>query len=244
VRPDNDGIEEEGLIVTGKNATGRRLQRGWVAAGLIAHELPQLTISSTNSRALTTTEKEALDLPTGDTVTLHRGFVKFNFDPTGEREIQPQIIRLNDTVERLFMDIPYLGFPEGQASSLRIRLNVPDVNLGAGLKLKIRVQLFGRGSVATPMPALYMSYRRLLKPGSNAETAIALPLTEDDDNSTEGTLVFNTAIAVAANRAIIRESSLFDVAAGDTVLVTIGREAGGTYPEVGVLRIAGIVSSV
>jgi hypothetical protein len=243
-RPDEEGLDEEGLIVTGKTPSGRKLQRGWVAAGLVAHELPQLTITSTNTRTLTTTEKEALDLPAGDAVTLHRGLIRVNFDPTGDREIQPQIIRLNDTVERLFMDIPYLGFPEGQASSLRIRLNVPDVAAGSGLQLKLRVQLFGRGSITQPMPALYMSYRRLLKPGASAETAIALPLAENDDNSAEGSLVFDTAVAVAANRAIIRESSSFAVAAGDTVLVTVGREAGGTYPEVGVLRIAGIVSSV
>jgi hypothetical protein len=209
----------------------------------VAHNLPQLTLESTNNRALTTSEKEELELPTTDAVTLHRGLIKLNFDATGEREILPQIIRLNDTVERLYLDIPYLGFPEGQASSVRVRLNIPDVNLGSNLQLKIRVQLFGRGNVNNLMPALYMSYRRLQKPGSSDTTAIPLPTAEDDDNSESGTLVFNTAVAVAANRAITRESSLFEVAAGDTVLVTLGRELGDPYPEIGVLRISGILSA-
>lgn len=242
VREPGDGVEEAGLIVTGKTVTGRRLQRGWVPAGIVAHNLPQLSITSTNERTLTAQEKEALDLTTTDAVSLHRGIVKLNFQALSEREIAPQIVRLNDTVERLFMDIPYLGFPEGQASSLRFRLNVPDMNLGTPVKMAIRVQLFGKGSAAVAMPALYMSYRRIPKPGATTGTAIALPTSENE--STDDTLVFNTAIPVAPNYAIICDSSLFDVLPGDTVLVTLERRAGDTYPEVGVLRMAGILSAV
>lgn len=241
VREAGDGIEEEGLIVTGKTASGRKLQRGWVPAGLIAHNLPQLSLESTNSRALTTTEKEEFGIATEENVTLYRGLVKINFEALADREIAPQIVRLNDTVERLFMDIPYLGFPEGQASSLRVRLNVPDMNLGTPVQMKIRAQLFGKGTAAQTMPALYMSYRRLTKPGTTPATAIALPGAEDE--STDDTLVFNTALAVAPNRAIVCESSLFSVAAGDTVLVTIERRDGDTYPEIGLLRLAGILSA-
>lgn len=241
VREAGDGIEEAGLIVTGKTASGRRLQRGWVPAGLIAHNLPQLSIESTNQRLLTTTEKEEFGIATSEAVQLHRGLVKLNFEALADREIAPQIVRLNDTVERLFMDIPYLGFPEGQASSLRVRLNVPDMNLGTPVQMRIRVQLFGKGSAAQTMPALYMSYRRLRKPGITPATAIALPSSEDQ--STDDSLVFNTALAVAPNRAIICQSSPFTVDPGDTVLVTLERRDGDTYPEVGVLRLAGILSA-
>lgn len=241
VREAGDTILDEGLIVTGKTASGRRLQRGWVAGGLIAHNLPQLTITSTKSRKLTNAEKEQFNIPTGENVDLHRGLLKLNFEALADREIAPQIVRLNDTVERLFMDIPYLGFPAGQASSLRIRLNVPDKNLGTPVTMKIRAQLFGKGSAAQPMPALYMSYRRIEKPGDTPGTAIALPTSETA--STDDTLVFNTALAVAPNKAIVRESSPFYVAPGDTILVTIERRAGDTYPEVGLLRVAGILSA-
>lgn len=243
VREPGDGIEQAGLIVTGKTPSGRKLQRGWVPAGLIAHNLPQLTLESTApTRYLTNAEKEEFGIATTEQVTLHRGLVKINFEALADREIAPQIVRLNDTVERLFMDIPYLGFPAGQASSLRLRFNVPDKNLGTPVQMLIRAQLFGKGSAAQPMPALYMSYRRLLKPGATPSTAIALPTSENA--STDDTLVFNTGLAVAPNRAIIRDSSPFTVTPGDTVLVTIERRLGDTYPEVGLLRVAGILSAV
>lgn len=237
VREAGDGLAEAGLIVTGKNDTGRRLQRGWVAAGLIAHNLPQLSVESTNARVLTTTEKNEFDIPVTDVVQLHRGLIKLNFAPLAESEISPQIVRLSDAVERLFMDIPYLGFPEGQASSLRLRFNVPDASLGAPTQMFIRVQLFGKGSAAQPLPALTMSYRLLQRPGTTPATSLALP-------SADTPLAFNSALAVAPNRAVVCDSASFTVSAGDTVLVTLARQAGGSYPEVGVLRVAGIISAV
>lgn len=240
-REPGDGIEEEGLIVTGKTASGQKLQRGWVAAGIIAHNLPQLSIESTNFRNLTASEKEEFGIATAETVVLHRGLLKLNFETLVDREISPQIVRLNDTVERLYLDIPYLGFPEGQSSSLRIRLNIPDMNLGTPLKMSVRTQLFGKGSAAQSMPALYMSYRRIPKPGTTPATAIPLPSSENE--STDDALVYNSALAVAPNRSIICESSQFSVAEGDTVLVTIERRDDNTYPEVGLLRVSGILSA-
>jgi hypothetical protein len=232
-RDDANTPAEQGLIVTGKTPSGRRLQRGWVAGGIVAHNLPQVSVSSTNQRNLTTAEKTALALPTGATVQLHRGLVKLNFDVLADKELTPQIIRLNDTVERLYNDIPYLGFPAGQASSMRLRFNVPDANIGTGVLMRVRLQLFGKGTQT--MPALYMSYRKLQKPGTTPTTAISLL-------NTDTPLNIDTALAVSANAAIVRDSEAFSVTAGDTVLVTIGRTAGDTYPEVGVLRVAGILS--
>ncbi|NDD52299.1 hypothetical protein EBZ39_00205 [bacterium] len=240
VREPGDGIEEAGLIVTGKTPSGRRLQRGWVPAGIVAHNLPQLSIESTNYRNLTNTEKEEFGINVAEAVKLYRGIVKLNFKTVLDQEISPQIVRLNDTVERLFMDIPYLGFPAGQASSMRVRLNIPDMNMGTPLKMLIRVQLFGKGSAATPMPALFMSYRKLSKPGNTPAAAVVLPSSEND--STDNTLVFNTALAVGPNKAIVCDSSKFAVTPGDTVLVTLERRDGDTYPEIGVLRISGILS--
>jgi hypothetical protein len=212
---------------------GRKLQKGWLAEGFIAHSQPQVTLTSSRTRALTTAEKSSLALPAGDTVLAHQGLIKFNFENQfADREISPQIIRLSDTVERLYMDIPYLGFPAGQASLLRIRLNVPDSNLGPNLQMKIRVRYFGRGTAAQSMPALYMTYRRLVRPASGGT---ALVLSDD-------ALTFNSVVALPTNTAIERDSSSFTVVEGDVVLVTLGRAAGDVYPEVGVLRISGIIS--
>jgi hypothetical protein len=139
---------------------------------------------------------------------------------------------LSDTVERLYMDIPYLGFPAGQASLLRIRLNVPDNNLGNNLQMKLRVRYFGRGTAAQAIPPLYMSYRRLVKPATGG-TALVL----SDTN-----LTFNSVAALPVDTVIERDSANFDTAEGDVVLVTLGRYAGDAYPEIGVLRISGIIS--
>lgn len=212
---------------------GRKLQKGWVAEGFISHNQPQLVVNSSHARNLTTAEKSALALPLTDTVVAHQGLINLNLDNQfAEREISPQIIRLSDTVERLYMDIPYLGFPAGQASLLRIRLNVPDKNLGSNLQMTIRVRYFGRGTVSQSMPALYMTYRQLVKPATGG-TGLVLA----DTN-----LPFNSVVALPADTVVERDSDPFEVAEGDVVLVTLGRAAGDVYPEVGVLRISGIIS--
>lgn len=212
---------------------GRKLQKGWLTEGVIAHNQTQVAITSSRTRNLTTTEKDLLDLPLGDTVVAHQGLIRFEFDNQfADRELSPQIIRLSDTVERLYMDIPYLGFPAGQASSLRIRLNVPDKDLGANLQMVIRVRYFGRGTAAQSMPALYMTRRRLAKPAVGG-TALVL---------SDTSLPFNSVVALPSDTVIERDSDPFDVTEGDVVLVTLGRSAGDVYPEVGVLRISGIIS--
>lgn len=233
----NAAVYPAGLVVKGVDVSRNKLQRGWVAEGLVAHNVPQVTLTGTRNRALTTKEKTNLGLPTGDNVTLHKGIVKVTFDVLGDKEISPQIIRLKDTVERLFMDIPYLGFPEGQASLMRIRLNVPDTDLGSNVQLTVRVQFFGKGSIGQTIPALYMSYRVISRPGTTIGTALSLP-------TSDTALTFDSEVNLPANTAITRDSSAIPVSSGDTVLVTIGRTLGDGYPEVGILRISGVLSPV
>lgn len=218
-----------------------KLKRGWVTEGLIAHDLTQFNLSSTNSRPLTTNEKLDLGFPTADTVIAHQGLVKINFaNQFAEREVAPQIVRLNDAVERLYKDVPYLGLPGAQESSLRLRFNIPYVNLSAttALQLKVRVQLFGRGGAATgsptTLPPLTLTYRRLLSPGNST-----VELASADTN-----LSFPQSIALLRDRVTQKDSEPFTVAPGDTVLVTIQRpyNAADTYPEIGILRVSGIIT--
>ena len=219
---------------------GRKFKKGWITEGVFTLS-NQLAITSTRGtkRALTTAEKTAFGLDPALTIPLHQGVVKIDYtDTLVEREISPQIIRLNDTVERLYLDIPYIGFPAGQASALRVRLNVADSNLGNNLMMKIRVQYFGRGGTSTQaatLPALYMTYRRLQKPA-----ALGSPLA-----TTDTAITFNSVVSLRVDTAVTRDSAAFDVTAGDTVLVTLGREysPADVYAEVGVLRITGIVYS-
>ena len=173
----------------------------------------------------------------------HQGLIRINFDNQfAEREVAPQIVRLNDAVERLYKDIPYLGLPGAQESSLRLRFNIPYVSLSApaSLQMKIRVQLFGRGGAltgnTTALPALTLTYRKINVPGTGAT-----PLPASDT-----TLAFPSnaqSILVLRDQVVQRDSGLFTVAPGDTVLVTIQRayNVSDTYPEVGILRVSGII---
>ena len=169
-------------------------------------------------------------------VTAYQGLVKLAFnDALAEREIAPQIIRLSDVVERLYADVPYLGFPAGQDSSVRMRLNVHSSGLGNNLQMKIRAQLFGR--VNGTLPALQLTYRRLLRPTSGA---IPLATTEATPSPT---FASNVALG-GTDRVVEVNSSAFTVAEGDTVLVTIRRPGSDAYSgEVGLLRLSGIITT-
>jgi hypothetical protein len=222
-----------------------QLKRGWVAEGLVAHGLAQLSLTSTHSRDLTLEEKSELDIPQSAPAKAHHGLVKINFaDQFADKEVAPQIVRLNDAVERLYKDIPYLGLPGGQESSLRLRFNIPYINVenAASLQFKARVQLFGRGGQLTgnptTLPPLTLSYRVLPAPGNTPialvanDSALAFPA----DNST---------IALLRDRVVEKDSAGFEVSPGDTVLVTILRafDVADVYPEIGILRVSGILGS-
>lgn len=239
-----------------KNVANRhQLTRGWIAEGVVTTTPDFLVVTGSrpveSMRNLTNAEKTALGITTAAAVPVHQGLVRIDYtDNLVEREISPQIIRLSDTVERLYMDIPYLGFPANQSSLLRVRLNVPEANLDQNLKMKIRVRLFGRSGTPTSaalLPELYMSYRRLPRPqvlnpltGQYEPTALQLPTVDTDVDFSDSSRSLFIDTVVECN------SDEFDVEAGDTVLVTIERrgDVNDQYEnDVGVLRIAGIVRS-
>jgi hypothetical protein len=219
-----------------------QLTRGWLAEGAftLSNQI-SITGSRSNPRTLTEQEKAQFELDPATPVILQQGILKIDYtDQLVEREISPQIIRLSDTVERLYMDIPYLGFPSGQASLLRLRFNVPGNNLGDNLRMKIRVQLFGRDGGRPGqgdrkvMPSLYMTRRTLIEPAANLNDGVQLETTDTN-------LSFDSSASLYIDHAIQRDSDPFVVAEGDTVLITIGRVEDTVYGEIGVLRVTGIV---
>jgi hypothetical protein len=236
--------ELDGGLVLKQVEDGYKLRQGWVTEGVVSGSAPIVITSlkspaSAYTRLLTSSEKTALGFSPTAAITAHQGLVKISFnDALVERDISPQIIRLSDVVERLYKDIPYLGFPQGQESAVRVRLNVPAAGLGTGLKMKIRAQLFGKK--AGSLPLLEVTYRRLPRP-----SGIPAPLSAAD---VVPALTFNSALTVAADTAVEVESEEFIVAEGDTVLVTLRRNlvSGGAdayASEVGLLRLAGIVTT-
>jgi len=224
-----------------------QLTRGWITEGAftLSNQI-SITGSRETPRTLTQAEKDAFDIQTTAPITLHQGVLKIDYtDQLVERELSPQIIRLSDTVERLYMDIPYLGFPGGQASLLRLRFNVPGSNIGDNLRMKIRVQLFGRDGTQQQrkvMPSLYMTRRTLKSPALTSADGINLP-------TTDALLNFNSSANLFIDHAITRDSDPFGgnendrIEEGDTVLVTIGRVEDSVYGEIGVLRVTGIIYS-
>ena len=231
---------------------GRMLKQGWIAEGAFTTS-QRLTIRGSRTgenprRGVNNAELALLGLPpnppepAAPTYLLEQGVLQIDYtDDNVDREIAPQIIRLSDTVERLYMDIPYIGLPTGQESLLRVRLNVPSTIAGP-LHMRVRVQLFSRGgtqSTTATLPELYMTYRLLPMPATLTGRQ-ALITTETDEDvgfwpSAGLELLIDTVAQV--------ESEPFVVAVGDTVLVTIGRTAEfHTLAEVGVLRITGLVA--
>lgn len=172
--------------------------------------------------------------------TLHQGRVTVSV-PTdvGSRELTPQIVRLDDVVERYYAEVPYLGFLAGRSSSVRLRFHVPPVGIGAAQQMRLRVAILGR--LAGTLPALTVTYRKITR-GTAAPVNLPTSLNEV-------ALGFNPAIAVAANQYVEVESDLLPVVpgvegyitSGDTILVTITRGAADAYTgELGLIRVGAV----
>lgn len=230
------------------NSNKNHLQKQWVTEGVVAHNMAQLRVTGSWARALTDDEKiyhsfvDSSNNPISEEILAHQGLLKITFDDQyAERELSPQIIRLDDAVERIYMDIPYLGFPQGQESSIRVRFNVPYVNILAGgaLKLRVRGQIFSRGGstdTAASIGVLYMSYRVIQPPTST----ISVPLPTDDEESAETNILAGK--QARRDHVIEANGGDIDVTAGCTVLVSLWRPAGdAVLGELGVLRLSGLL---
>lgn len=219
-----------------------QLKKSWVTEGVIVTS-PRLTVSSTHSRSLTVPEKEYHDITTN--VVAHQGLIKLGFvDQYADRELSPQIIRLNDAVERIYLDTPYLGFPQGQDSSIRLRFNVPYLNVDdTELQMKMRVQLFTRaGSPTTDgnIGLLLMTYKVIPPPETGSINLVAL---NEVTTGAGGAALFPTGLQAARDHVIQRDSLPIDVMPGATVLVTFERPVSdATLGEVGILRVSGLLS--
>jgi hypothetical protein len=237
--PDLDGAR-----VLKRIEDGYKFRQGWVTEGVVSGSAPIVVTSYPSNpvaaRALTAAEKTGLGFPAEADITAQRGLVKISFnDALVERELSPQIIRLSDAVERLYKDVPYIGFPSGQDSLVRVRFIVPAAGLGLGLQVVLRAQLLGLSTGA--LPELEVTYRRLPRPAGAPISLVAVDVSP--------ALAFASNVAVTANNVVEIESAPFPVAEGDTVLVTmrrrlVGGGSDGYLGEVGLLRLSGIVTNV
>ncbi len=149
-------------------------------------------------------------------------------DPAA-RDLNIQLVRLDNTKDRFYSGVPYLGMPADQASEIRGKLKVPNAGLPAVPTVKLRVQILPRANGT--LPTLTVTYRVLPRPATGPE---ALPVLDTG-------LTFTTGQAVTANEYIEVESSGIAVEAGDVVLFTIARADDGYSGEVGLLDVAGVL---
>tara|TARA_B100000700_G_scaffold220905_1_gene243179 strand:+ start:1254 stop:3131 length:1878 start_codon:yes stop_codon:yes gene_type:complete len=217
--------EKEGYQVV-KTVEGAEYKRGPVVEGLFAGGDAQLSSSKT------------LDVD-GNTLYQGRVTVTVPTDIAG-RELMPQIVRLDDVMERYYDEVPYLGFSSGRESSIRIRFHVPPTGISASATMKLRVAILGR--ISGTLPDLSVTYRRIPR---GTSSAAALPTSTSDEKA----VTFDpTSITLAsANQYAEVESASFPAAvdgnieAGDTLLITITRGSSDTYAgELGLLRIGAI----
>lgn len=212
--------------------------RGWVAEGIVAGS-EEVILTSTRQRGL---NPDAAISSTNPAV--HQGVVTLTLqlDPT-ERELNPQITRLGDALEREHLNVEYIGFPDERDSAIRMRYNIPPSGLPTTPMLKIRGLLWGRAE--GPFAEMTMSYYRIARPTAgtptpivSGDTAVTFDVvTPSDDIDGGGT-------DLPADNAIEIESAEFAVVAGDTVFVTLQRASDATplfQADIGVIRIGGII---
>jgi hypothetical protein len=239
-----DPVFVDGGIALKRIDDGNKFRQGWVTEGIVSAspgviDVQGYSTGANIARPLTTEEKTSFGFDPATAVFAQRGLVKITFnDQLVERELAPQIIRLSDVVERLYRDVPYLGFVPGQESLIRVRFIVPAAGLGTGLKMHIRAQLLGLAT--DTLPLLTVTYRALPRPDAGRQQALI--------SVDEPALTFPSNVAVAANHVVEVESAQFNVNPGDTVLVTIQRALLGGNPdtyrgEIGLLRLSGIITN-
>lgn len=217
---------------------GLRFSQGWVAEGLIAGS-NEVLLSSTHQRRLVPTDPASDENP-----TVHQGIVRVDIQrDLSERELPPQIIKLNDALEREYMGLTYIGFPADRHSSIKLRMNVPVNGLPTAPQLQLRASLFGRA--VGPFAAMTVQYHRLVRPTSGSPTPLTDTLTTVTfDIVTPSDNYDGAGTNLPADRLIEVESDAFDIAAGDTVFITLARSATALplyASEIGVVRLTGVI---
>jgi hypothetical protein len=172
--------------------------------------------------------------PTAGTAAAAQGTVTIDVDTDlAERELAPQIVRLDDTKERFLEDVPYIGFPSGRQSAVRLRFNVPAMGTPANPQVTLRLLLLG--TAAGTLPPLVVTARQLPRPAG--ATSVVLP-------TVDFPVTINTNVAVGAVEYLEIEATPFAVNPGDTLLVTVQRNWPDGYSnEVGMIRSGAIIGS-
>lgn len=234
--------EEEygGQVLKDIASDASQFKQGWVTEGLVSGSA-SVAISSTHSRALNPAAAISDMNP-----EVHQGIVTLDFTADGsDRELQPQLTKLTDTLEREHKGVLYIGFPPSRTSSAKFSIVVPNVGLPTGsLQLRIRTLVLGRAN--GPLPEITMAYSKVQRPALHTPTIITAAQTAIDyDVTTPSSDTDGVGTDLFVDNVIEVDSDVFSIEAGDTVFVTVQRAADATptlAADFGLIRIVGIVS--
>lgn len=166
-------------------------------------------------------------------VTYNAGAIKIDLSPYAPNtEISPQIIKVGAAQEREVYGMTYLGLPAGRSSSLRLKFEIPGNYAESSIDFKLRMQCISaiEGTYANATVSYYKVAR--------ADTV------RDIENLATGTTITCPfATSVSPHKMFEVESSSITVNAGDTVIITISREADTSYnADLAIARINGILN--
>lgn len=203
-----------------KEVVTNKFRRGRVIEGMVAAD-NSITLTSTHSRV-------------SDGDTIHQGVVTIASSlESSERFLQPQVVRLSDAKERYYQEIMYLAFPPSQASSIRLKVLVPNAStLSDSPEIKLRLRILGR--TAGTLPSLTATYRILSNPVESG--VVALP-------TSDSALTISTAHAIDTDEYISVDSEAETVEGQDIVFFTLSRAAGDGYAgEVGIIEVVAVLT--
>jgi hypothetical protein len=227
-------------------------QQGPVTEGLIAGS--SCTLTSLNGITGT--------LPKS-TTTVYQGLVQIDVNTqAGELELPADLLRLDQTQERFYLEVPYIGFDANYDTSIRMRFFVPTTGLPAHPTVAIRMQVLGRASGT--LPSLSLSYRILERPSQPAQPAppappvlwappsspVILPgLIDELPLNLNGTglgIGVDQYTEVQSDPIPVPSTGGNAVNAGDTILVTLTRigTKDGYSGEIGIMRPVGVLINV
>jgi hypothetical protein len=177
---------------------------------------------------------ERLLVGTGVTLTASResaggfqGDVTVSLASFTGREIAPELVRIDDMSERFDGSIVYLAFLPDELTGLRARFNLPPSDLGTTPAVKLRAQLVG--TAAGDPPPIVLTALVIPRPTGTP----AIPV-----GDTEYTFDVTAAGTIAAGDYFEIESEAINVAAGDTVFLSLSRAGTDGYDgELGLLRM-------
>lgn len=180
------------------------------------------------------TTLEQVDAAPAARTTVHHGRVGVAVTTSVNRELFPDLVRLDGATEEYFEDVMYLAFAQGRLQAIRVRFPVPEtLDVTGGTTFQLRLRVFG--TTAGVLPSLGLTARRI---PASSDAAATLPPADS------GLSIVTDATLPGPNQYVDVLSDPFSVVAGDDLLFTITRSDTDSYPgEVGILRVAGLIAA-